>query len=229
MKQQEVILPPEHQEIADTSDTLGRLYMNLGRHTEALPLLRRALSISETIWGSDHLDVARSMCHLANLLYSSQGSETYSDDVHIQYRQPLSSLDEAHVLYRRALQILEVVQGADHPETAGCLVGLAHVLVFRGSPERAEVLYRKAIAIEKKVLGIEHPHTAISLSSLATLLYDKGDRESVAEAEYLYQEALDILERTRYPNHPDYAYCLRGLASLLCNRSEGDNSLKTPR
>ena len=70
-----------------------------GRYSEAEPLYKRSLLISEQQLGADHPDTAQSLNNLA-LLYESQG------------RYP-----EAEPLYKRALTIAEAVLGSEHPTT----------------------------------------------------------------------------------------------------------------
>jgi hypothetical protein len=61
--------------------------------------MRRALTIDEKSYGSDHPDVAKDLNNLATLLYGT------------------NRLAEAEPLMRRALTIFEASLGPDHPRT----------------------------------------------------------------------------------------------------------------
>jgi hypothetical protein len=69
------------------------------RSSEAEPLLRRALAISELSYGPDHPEVATTLNNLASVLRAT------------------NRLSEAEPLLRRALSIFERSLGANHPST----------------------------------------------------------------------------------------------------------------
>ena len=69
-------------------------------HTQAEPLMRRALAIDEASFGPDHPNVARDLNNLAQLL------------------QDTNRLSDAEPLMRRALAIDEASFGPDHPNVA---------------------------------------------------------------------------------------------------------------
>jgi tetratricopeptide (TPR) repeat protein len=123
----------------------------------------------------------------------------------------------AEPLYRRSLAIRETVLGAEHPDTASSLNGLAVLLYSKGDYDGAEPLFRRSLAIREKVLGAEHPDTAKSLSNLAGLLDSKGDYDG---AEPLYRRSLAIREKVLGAEHPSTATALNNLAELL--RAKGD-------
>ena len=54
-------------------------------------------------------------------------------------------LEEAEVLYRRALEGFERVLGVDHPNTLTSVNNLGWLLQDQGKLEEAEVLYRRAL------------------------------------------------------------------------------------
>jgi tetratricopeptide (TPR) repeat protein len=78
---------------------LGELLYAKALHEDAEPLMRRALAIDETSFGSEHPNVARDLNNLALLL------------------QATNRLEDAEPLMRRALAILEASLGEDHPHT----------------------------------------------------------------------------------------------------------------
>ena len=68
-------------------------------------------------------------------------------------------LEEAEVLFRRALEGYERVLGVDHPDTLNSVNNLGGLLMKQGKLEEAEVLFRRALEGCKRVLGSDHPYT----------------------------------------------------------------------
>lgn len=71
-----------------------------GKYAEAVPKALEALHVAETSFGSEHINVARSLNKLAEL-YHAQGKYA-----------------EAEPLYKRSLAIREKALGPDHPDVA---------------------------------------------------------------------------------------------------------------
>jgi len=182
-----------HRNVAWSLNDLAGLYLLQGNSALALPLLKRALAISEQARGPTHPDTAQSLNNLAEL-YRAQG----------QYA-------EAEPLFQRALAINERALGPTHPDTALSLNNLAVQYWAQGQYAEAEPLLQRALAIREQARGPTHPDTARSLNSLAVQYWAQGQ---YAEAEPLLQRALAINERARGPTHPDTAQSLNNLAVL---------------
>jgi hypothetical protein len=101
-------------------DKTGCQLYYLARYDESLPLLDRALAITEAALGTDHLDTART---LNNNAISLQKHTDYVG---------------SEALFRRALTVREAKLGPDHPDTATSLNNLAHLLQMRGKLTEAE-------------------------------------------------------------------------------------------
>jgi len=113
-------------------NNLGVALVKSGSYSEAEPLYKRALEISEKALGKDHPDVATTLNNLAGL-YDSQGR--YS---------------EAEPLYKRALQILEKAFGNQHPYVATVLENYADLLKKTNREKEAEAMEARAKAIREK-------------------------------------------------------------------------------
>jgi Flp pilus assembly protein TadD len=202
----------------------------------AEPFFRRALLISEQVFGNNHSNTFESINNLAVLL-SEQGnnpnaeplfrralaiSEQIFGSVHHATAASLCNLASilndqgnnvvAESLYRRALTVDEQVWGSNHPETTKSLQGLAFLLSGRGDYEAAESLYRRVLTIREQLLGSYHPDTAGSLNDLADLLKCQGNFEAAA---ILCRRALAIREQVLGSDHPDTAESLNDLGWLL--------------
>jgi tetratricopeptide (TPR) repeat protein len=137
------------------------------RLSEAEPLMRRALAISEKSFGPDHPNVATSLNNLTGLLGAT------------------NRLAEAEPLYRRALAIDEKSFGPDHPEVATNLNNLAGLLQDTNRLNEAEPLTRRAVAIVVEFTrrtGHAHPHLDDVFANYAVLLAAMGRSQAEIEA-----------------------------------------------
>ncbi len=202
---------------------------------QAEPLMRRALAITEKIYGPDHPNVATALNNLAQLLGDTNRfaeaepmmrrvlaiDESHGPD-HPDVARALNNLAgllqdanrlaEAEPLMRRALAIDEKIYGPDHPCVAIALNNLAGLLRNTNRFAEAEPLMRRALAITEKIYGPDHPRVALSLNNLAQLLRDTN---RLAEAEPLMRRALAIFEKSYGPNHPYVVRCRSNLNQLL--------------
>ncbi len=123
-----------------------------GKYRQAESLYKRALALTESVFGPDHIEVSAVLNNLA-VLYKYTGN-----------------FDEAERLYRRALAIKEKLLGADHPDVAMTLNNLA---VFYKSQKRfdeAESLFQRALAIFERALGPDHPKLITCHENYASLI-----------------------------------------------------------
>jgi tetratricopeptide (TPR) repeat protein len=233
----------EHADSAEITEPTRRLMHKLGmllnskaRYSDAEPLCRRALAISEANYGPDHPNAAAGLNCLADLLRATNRlsesepllrralaiDEANYGPEHPEVATCLSNLGEvlraanrlkeAEPLQRRALAIFEASYGADHPTVATCLNNLTGLLRAANRLSESEPLLRRALAIDEANYGPEHPEVARDLNNLAGLLRDTNRRK---EAEPLYRQALAIDEANYGPEHPGVAGDLNNLASLL--------------
>jgi tetratricopeptide (TPR) repeat protein len=175
---------------------LGVMLNAKALHSQAEPLMRRALAINEASYGPDHPEVAACLSNLAVLLHDT------------------NRLAEAEPLMRRALAITETSRGADHPDLAIRLSNLAGLLQDTNRLAEAEALMRRALAIDEARDEPDHPEVATSLSNLAVLLHATN---RLAEAEPLMRRALAMTEVSYGADHPFVAIRLNNLAQLLKN------------
>lgn len=117
----------------------------------------------------------------------------------------------AESLAKRALAIVEMTSGKDHPEVAQRLNDVATAYWYQGRYAEAEQLYSRALAILESELGPEHPSVARSLNHIAVICQERG---RYAEAESLHARALSIRENAFGPEHPNIAYSLNNLANV---------------
>jgi serine/threonine protein kinase/Tfp pilus assembly protein PilF len=173
--------------------TIGLILKNDAQYAKAAPLLERALSMNESVWGKESAPTATSLHDLA-LLHIAQGD-----------------LAQAEPLLERSLAILEKVFGPEHGEVASGLNSLGQLLYTKRDFDRAEPLFERALAISEKVHGPESTEVALSLNDLALTHESKGEFDA---AEPLLKRSLAIHEKALGPDHPDVAATLNSLAML---------------
>ncbi|HLG14769.1 MAG TPA: serine/threonine-protein kinase [Blastocatellia bacterium] len=230
---------------ATMMDTMGRVYESLGLYDSAAPLHDEALKLRRQTLGAEHVEVARSLNNLAEVLRRKGDHETaeslYREALAMQrkllgpeHADVAESLDNlailldtrgdykaAEQLFREALEMRRKLLGREHAEVCETLNNLGELLRKKGDYEAAEPLFRDAIAIQRKQLGSEDPRLAITLDNLASLLYSKGD---YVAAEPLYREALGIFRKVLGNEHPDVAINLNNLATLRYAKGDYDGA-----
>jgi len=196
---------------ADLRDTLGTVYSGLSEYGRAAAMLERALALRREIHGSNHVQVARALHHLADV-YRFQTRDR-----------------EAEAGLREALAMRRNLLGNEHAEVAASLHTLADLLRREGTTRKeAEQMHREALALRRKLLGNEHLDVAQSLSGLGILLRNAPGKQ--AEAESCLREALTIRRKKLGNDHPEVAATLRNIGYLLkdnpARRAEGEALLR---
>lgn len=233
-----VALTPEVEGGQALVEVLERAATYLRERTRfalAEPLYRRALVVSERLWGMEHADLTRLLTGLAHL-YQEQSRFALAEPLyrraidlcargrgqqHADLAHPLTGLatlyerqgrsDQAEPLFQQAIHIREQALGEEHPLVAQPLNGLAILYRRQGQRERARALYERALRIREQALGKEHPRIAHLLYNLAHLCQEQGQYQ---QAEALFARALQIEERAWGSDYPDLSYPLIGLADL---------------
>ncbi len=179
---------------ASLLDAVGTVYLHLGLFEQARPLLEAALTARETLYGSDHVEVATTLHHIA-LLHFNQGRYDESEQL-FRRRRALPQ-------YRRDL-------GDEHALVANCLYELGNVLMVQGQLAEAEPFLIRARDVRERVLSADHPWVAESLRGLGDL---RRAQQRYAEAEPLYRRALAIWEQ--HPRHEGTQGIPESYAALL--------------
>jgi tetratricopeptide (TPR) repeat protein len=107
--------------------------------------------------------------------------------------------DDAAAVYQRALELLEVERGVDHPDVATVHNNLGNLAERRGDFATAEAEHRRALAVREQALGESHEMTAMSFNNLGIALHRQGRSR---EAEPFLRRALDVRVRVLGKSHP---------------------------
>uniref|UniRef100_A0A646QCK0 Clustered mitochondria protein homolog n=1 Tax=Hemiscolopendra marginata TaxID=943146 RepID=A0A646QCK0_9MYRI len=132
-------------------------------------------------------------------------------------------LKEGYELIGEALNLLNNVYGAMHPEIAQCLRMLARLNYIMGDHVEAMSYQQKAVLMSERVNGIDHPHTITEYTHLALYCFANSQVTT----------ALKLLYRARYLTlviygelHPEVAQLDSNIGLILHAVGEYDLSLR---
>lgn len=132
-------------------------------------------------------------------------------------------LKDGYELISEALNLLNNVYGAMHPEIAQCLRMLARLNYIMGEHSEALAYQQKAVLMSERVNGIDHPYTITEYTHLALYCFANSQIST----------ALKLLYRARYltlivigENHPEVALIDSNIGLILHAVGEYDLSLK---
>ena len=163
-----------------TLDTLASELQTQGKHDEAAPLYREALTVERKTLGNRHPSTLISISHLTSLLLKDKGELAASEP-----------------LQREALKGRRETLGNRHPRTLVSIGNLSMLLRAKGDLAAVEPLLREALEVRREKLGDRHPKTLLSIHNLGLLLEAKGD---LATAELL------LRRKTLGNLHPDTSF-----------------------
>ncbi|XP_044731040.1 clustered mitochondria protein homolog [Chrysoperla carnea] len=132
-------------------------------------------------------------------------------------------LKDGYELITEALNLLNNVYGAMHPEIAQCLRMIARLNYIMGEHAEAMAYQQKAVLMSERVNGIDHPYTITEYSHLALYCFANSHVSS----------ALKLLYRARYlallvcgENHPEIAQLDSNISLILHAVGEYELSLR---
>ena len=190
---------------ATFSNQLGQVLHDKGDLDGALRYARRALTISEKVYGPYDPNVAHDANTIGRIL------------------QAKGDLDEALRYTRRALTINEKVYGPNHPTVAVYANNLGQVLKETGDLDGALRYTQRAFTIGEKVFGPDHPTVAIRATNIGAILKDKGDLDGALR---YTERAFKIDEEVFGPDHPNVARDLNNLSQILHDKGNLDDALR---
>jgi tetratricopeptide (TPR) repeat protein len=170
----------------------GRYLRARALYEEAETFLSRAIEIAEKVHGPSH--------PLADCL----------DDLACLYRV-LDRGRDAEPLHRRALEIIEAIEGSDHLLLTPKLHNMAVFYIQQEEFDTAEPLFLRALKIHERQPSPDLRLVATALTQLAGVY---RCQESFDKAEECCLRALDIYERALEPSHIDIATGCNNLGLL---------------
>ena len=196
-------------------DALATLYHNLGgiehargRYAAGVPHARKSVALREAELGPDHVAVAADVAALAALVEGT------------------GRLEEAALLYERALRVFRSKLGRESTEVALNLSGLATLRQQQGRPAEADRLFAEAVPLQERLFGRGHPEVAMTLHNLA---FHERAQGHVARAVALYTRALRIFRKGLGAQHPHTRLCASNLRAVAGEQASARRRLKAPR
>ncbi|KAJ9652261.1 hypothetical protein H2198_008471 [Neophaeococcomyces mojaviensis] len=123
-------------------------------------------------------------------------------------------------------QVVQIMQGLEHPDTLTSMSNLATVLSEQGKYEQAEEMHRQTLNLSLTVLGLEHTNTLMSMNNLATVLRKQGKYE---QAEGILRQTLELRSTVLGVEHPDTLGSMNNLATVLGNQGKYEEAEKMHR
>ncbi|TRX93584.1 hypothetical protein FHL15_005556 [Xylaria flabelliformis] len=156
---------------------LSILYLKHGKPKEAVEMCRRALTVCEKVFGSQHPVTLQTLNNLG-IVYIQDGN-----------------FEKALEIYQRALQGAEHTLGPNHDLTRVIVCNLGFMFSQQGLLKDAEDIFQRTLQSRENRAG--NIDTANEMYSLG-LIFEKQGR--LNEAENMYQRALKCLEEALGPN-----------------------------
>ncbi len=218
------------------SDTIGRVYRELGLYGRGRPLVEEALAIRRQHLGESHSDVAQSLNNLGGIEHADGDYEASAarhqealtifrllpGDRRSSIADSLNDLalarhsqgryQEAEGQLRQALALYRSLGRVEHADYAISAGNLGRVLAEQEEYEEAVELTRQALEIAQRVYGGPHPQVGTFLNNLASQLNELGDETA---AEPLFRQALEMRRELLGPEHPDAMQTLNNFAGWV--------------
>ncbi|KAN0067930.1 HET domain containing protein [Elaphomyces granulatus] len=132
-------------------------------------------------------------------------------------------LDEAEMMYQRALQGYEKAWGPDHTSSLDTVNNLGLLYGKQGKLDEAEKMYQRALQGYEKAWGPNHTSTLNTVHNLGGLYEDQGKLD---EADKMYQRALQGKEKALGPDHTRTLHTVHNLGLLYANQGKLDEAEK---
>ncbi|KAJ5919800.1 Disease resistance protein [Penicillium verhagenii] len=161
-------------------------------------LIAHADRCLETVRTIEVEDEAAGALYSLGLLYADQGR-----------------LQEAEVMYDRALEGYEKVWGQEHTSTLDTVNNLGLLYADQGRLQEAEAMYERALEGYEKAWGQEHTSTLDTVNNLGNLYVDQG---RLQEAEAMYERALEGKEKAWGREHISTLDTVNNLGNLYNNQ-----------
>jgi tetratricopeptide (TPR) repeat protein len=175
-------LRTENADIIQLEYNMGFILCDAGHYEEAHECYKKAIEISERLFGKDHPDTAVSYSNIAGF-YLYKGK-----------------YDKALEWHEKALVLREQLLGKNHPDTAAAYHNIGDVYLHKGKYDKALEWNEKALVIQESVLGTDSLDTAATYNNIGNVYLHKGKYDKALE---WYEKARVIRESLLGKEHRD--------------------------
>ncbi len=180
-------------------ETVGGVYLSLGRDDQAAPQVEAAVRLDTELYGPRHRDTIRAI-NLLTLLLDRKGQSGPAEE-----------------RARTNLKTAERSLGGNDPITLDSAERLGTILWHGGKIELAEALFRKNVDDRRRILKPEHPDTLRSVYLLSRVL---RERKSFIDAERFAYDYAHSVQCSLGANHPDYISALANQADIYHDKGD---------
>ena len=205
----------------ELSETIGKVYSDIGRTVQGVNMGRRALELTRRLHGEESVEVANSLSSLASdltlNLHNDEAAKLYGEALAMRRnllgnkgtnvadllldlgntQAAQGKLGEAEANIREGLALFKELTGTNNQDYANSLEDLGGVLQQQGNLVKAEAEQREALRIGRRLPDLAPLDLASMLGNLGVTFWDEG---KLAEAATADQESLDLERRFRSPN-----------------------------
>ena len=229
---------------AELYETLGSIYVKLGKFEPADSLLKMSLAQRESLFGKSHPTVGLSLVAMGASKIQQAEYDTAEKFVrrgmdilrknfppsHPSIAKATSVLGQALLEsgeYDRAIAVLDSgisvqpdsLSGAEH---SVMLSDLANAHFYAGHYNVSDSINRKVLAIDRRIYGDRHPHVADDLVNLGAIQLEFSNNPA---AEKFYREALAIVRPWYGNDHPETASTATALGRVLVSEKKFDEGV----
>lgn len=231
----------------EISYDLGWSYVYSGDYQRAIPCFQEALQMCESLYGDDHIEVAKVLASLAGV-YADLGEWIRSIELferaldikesvfghhHLELASTLGNLGTAYgvlrnfeqqlVFLERTITILERDDAENHRDIATALTNLGVAYKNLGDWVMAVMLQERALAIHEQYYGPDHLYVANTLVELSNTYALAGKREK----QMLMQERALLIATPYYgANHPLVAKVMMNIGCAYAECGFKGNAVK---
>lgn len=195
-----------HVCIAENLLGMASVFLSVGKVAEAKDVAMEALALRVKWLSKGHYLVATASQVLGSILLATG-----------------SSLEEARIMFKNAIDIKIKTFGQYHYEVCSCCNDYALVLLKLNRYSDALEIFQDAYKVQRRLFGDLHPDIATTIHNQASVLLEMGDLES---AEKLYLESLAMKRELFGFEHPLVATALHNIAGLYQLMEKLDSAYK---
>ncbi|CAF1682003.1 unnamed protein product [Rotaria magnacalcarata] len=194
-----------HTQIASSLRNIGLTYQAKKDYDHTLDYLTDALSIEQTVNSDDHENIAVTMEHIGNDVYSSKK----------EYQLALTFLLNAYEMYHRILP-------NQHPDVAWAAGNIGVIFEEQGDYDSALRYYYHAWNIDEKILNNDHQDLTIDFNRIVTCLIKKLDYTTALT--FCNQKLAD--QNLKLPeNRPRNGYTMKTIGCLFRHKKDFKQAL----
>lgn len=188
--------------LIDEYFNLGSLLLSLDDHEHALPYIRTALSLADSLLPYPHYTRTNMLDGLGGTYYAT------------------AAYLKADSIFRLALSEKLMLFNADHPEVGRSYYSLGMIAKETGAYIQARNYFNRSLEIRRKSLGHDHPGTADALLGLGELDWLLEDRSAAIGK---FQNCLAVYEKKLGITNQSYIQATLRLAQFYDRMDRPDS------